>query len=905
MASCNCIDRVLSRVFYRYGKLVARHPLVFFLGPMILAAGLAVGIMFLRIETDIVFLFSPDASQARKDAPFFYEVFPVDYNNYWQSRGNGSEDLGARVIIKPLVGGNILTEEAVSEILRFDRGVQALTVEDSRGISHHYGNICASHLETCQSSPLFTLFKYNASLVGSRTLTYPFVHLPDTDVMFLGGTLGDVKLAGNPAKTVERVGLFATLYSLKTTPEFQSLGIEWEEMFSQYADDFRSDVISISYAVSTTLDNELVLATDEVFPLVALAAVLLCTFSVLSCAMADWVFSKSVLGIMGIVSASLAVAATLGLLSFAGVNFNIVALSMPFLILGIGLDDMFIMIAHWRKTNPSDSVEERLGKTYSEAAISITITTLTDAMAFGFGAISPLPAVRVFCFYTGVAVLFDYLFQITFFGACMVYGGHREASSAHCLTFKRVLPKRKDQSIIYRLFCAGGLSAEDRKWKFKRSCETGLMRFFRDYYGPALMTPVAKIFTLVVFCVYIGGAVYGCLRVTEGLELKLLAREGSQAFKFFETRTEYFLHYGPSVSVAIREKIEYSDPNVQRMVENVVTNFESSDYFHSSQYTEFWLRDYLRYLRAAKVPSNVSREVFMSTLAGDFLKHPRFIKYTEDIVFADGSNRTEIESSRFILLADSLITTNQQIRMMAEVRKKSEESELALTPFSPYFIVYEQFVRVRSLTIQNISIAIGSMFLVALVFIPHPLCSLVVALSIVSIQVGIIGYMSLWSVHLDGISMINIILCIGFSVDFSAHITYAFIGGKESCPGKHAAKRLSTAEQRAVMGLYSLGMPILQGALSTIIAIVVLNWSSSYVFRAFFKIMSMVMMFGMLHSLVFLPVLLSCFGGCIQLDPLAKEDPKKHFDTSNIYTISKREGQQNAGFKADDGTTEN
>ena len=58
------------------------------------------------------------------------------------------------------------------------------------------------------------------------------------------------------------------------------------------------------------------------------------------------------------------------------------------LILGIGLDDMFVMLSSWRRTSRKLLNEERMGEAFSDAAVSITITTLTDIVAIGFGAVS-------------------------------------------------------------------------------------------------------------------------------------------------------------------------------------------------------------------------------------------------------------------------------------------------------------------------------------------------------------------------------------------------------------------------------------------------------------------------------------------------------------------------------------
>jgi hypothetical protein len=40
------------------------------------------------------------------------------------------------------------------------------------------------------------------------------------------------------------------------------------------------------------------------------------------------------------------------------------------------------------------------------------------------------------------------------------------------------------------------------------------------------------------------------------------------------------------------------------------------------------------------------------------------------------------------------------------------------------------------------------MMVISLVFIPNPLCSLWVAFSIVSIELGVLGFMTLWRINL-------------------------------------------------------------------------------------------------------------------------------------------------------------
>lgn len=69
--------------------------------------------------------------------------------------------------------------------------------------------------------------------------------------------------------------------------------------------------------------------------------------------------------------------------------------------IGIGADDMFQLMTEWRQTNVRDSIESRMAATMRSAAVSITITSLTDILAFCIGATSPFMSVKYFCACSG------------------------------------------------------------------------------------------------------------------------------------------------------------------------------------------------------------------------------------------------------------------------------------------------------------------------------------------------------------------------------------------------------------------------------------------------------------------------------------------------------------------------
>ena len=62
------------------------------------------------------------------------------------------------------------------------------------------------------------------------------------------------------------------------------------------------------------------------------------------------------------------------------------------------------------------------------------------------------------------------------------------------------------------------------------------------------------------------------------------------------------------------------------------------------------------------------------------------------------------------------------------------------------------------------------------------------------------GLMRIWGVSLNSISMINLVMAIGFAVDYSAHIAHAFVFSHETNPDKKVINALRTVGASVFMG---------------------------------------------------------------------------------------------------------
>ncbi|CAD5115001.1 unnamed protein product [Dimorphilus gyrociliatus] len=221
--------------------------------------------------------------------------------------------------------------------------------------------------------------------------------------------------------------------------------------------------------------------------------------------------------------------------------------------------------------------------------------------------------------------------------------------------------------------------------------------------------------------------------------------------------------------------------------------------------------------------------------------------FEQDIAWKDD----RIIASRFYVRSRWVSTADEEGDLMKFMRDTvmNDTNGNKLIAFSPQFVYFEHYVSIVKNTLLSVTVCIIGMLFVAIMFIPHPISITCVALSMLSIVIGMFGLMHLWNVALSSITTVQVILSVGLCVDFTVHISHAFM----AATGKNRNERVSTA-------LNKVGVPILNGALSSILGIIMLASAHSYIFVSFFKTMLLVIVLGLFHSLLVLPVLLSFIG---------------------------------------------
>jgi len=96
-----------------------------------------------------------------------------------------------------------------------------------------------------------------------------------------------------------------------------------------------------------------------------------------------------------------------------------------FVIAGVGADDCFVLYDKWIQAKsrlpPGASAADVGAKCYWDATFAMFLTSVTTAAAFVSSAVIPIAPIRVFSIFMAIMIMFDYLYDITVFAACIAF----------------------------------------------------------------------------------------------------------------------------------------------------------------------------------------------------------------------------------------------------------------------------------------------------------------------------------------------------------------------------------------------------------------------------------------------------------------------------------------------------
>ncbi|XP_069106918.1 NPC intracellular cholesterol transporter 1-like, partial [Argopecten irradians] len=712
----------------------------------------------------------------------------------------------------------------------------------------------------------------------------------------------------------------------------------WEKEFIKFMKNFSSPNMTISFTSERSIEDEINRESNSDILTILISYLIMFGYISLTLGQLNYCYclgeridrllvdSKILLGLAGVLIVLLSVGASIGFFSFCGVPATlIIAEVVPFLALAVGVDNIFILVQSYQRDvrPPTESLEDQIGRIVGRVGPSMLLSSLTETVAFFLGALTDMPAVQVFSMYAGMAVFIDFLLQITCFVGLMTIDARRQESNRYDMCCCVKLPEEK--------------SEKSEGWLF---------RVVKYYYSHFLLQEWVRPIVVVIFTGWMAVSFSFIHKIDVGLDQKLSMPDDSYVLDYFTNLSEY-LHVGPPVYFVVEEGHDYVTMEGQNeicggngcpqdsLAGQVYTASLRSNYSRIAQPVSSWLDDYFSWLNSgghpqccrsyinngsfcpSTVPDNTSLcqpcqlhgAINGHPVKEDFMKYlPWFLSDNPGTICAKGGhaaygsavdlvyNKTGVGATYFMTYHTILKTSTDYIEALQHANSISQNitgilkengKNYNVFPYSIFYVFYEQYLTMWKTTITNLSLCVVAIFIVAFLLLGFDFFSaLMIVITILMIIIDMLGFMYLWDISLNALSLVNLVMAVGISVEFCAHITRAF-----------AVSLLPTRVERARDALANMGSSVLSGiTLTKLGGIIVMAFSKSQLFQVFyFRMYLGMVVFGASHGLIFLPVLLSYIG-----PPLNKA---KLYKKQNSENISDHLNEQDADRPTDNETS--
>ena len=905
------LNSVLGAIFSRIGGACARFPAITIVSSIVIVVLMSLGWLRFAVETDPVRLWVSPTSEAAQEKDYFDVNFGPFYRaeqaflvNDTSSGGHGQvlsyETLSWWFDVESRVHRMIsLDRELILDDVCFKPTGDACVIQSVTG---YFGgsvwNLDPENWEErlghCVDSP-------------GDVSCLPDFKQPLKPEMVLGG----YEESGNPLDAQALVATWVVNNHAQGS-EGELKAQDWEDSFKRIFEVVQEEAnergLRVSFNTEVSLEQELNKSTNTDAKIVVVSYIIMFIYAslALGSVTVTWkslftnpanalVQSKFTLGIVGIAIVLMSVSASVGLFSLAGVKATlIIAEVIPFLVLAVGVDNIFLIVHEFERINvshPDEEIDERVARAAGRIGPSIFLSAITETVAFALGVFVGMPAVKNFAAYAAGAVFINAILQITMFISVLSLNQRRveslRADCIPCLTVRKANSSGMPEEQLY----------DDQDG------ESALQSFIRKIYAPALLGRRVKVLIIITFLGILTAGLALIPKVPLGLDQRIALPSDSYLIQYFDDLDHYF-GGGQPVYFVTRGVNVTERRHQQQLCGRFTTCEEFSlpfvleqeskrpDVSYISGSVASWIDDFFYWLNPQQdcckedgklcfenrvPPWNIS--LYGMPEGAEFVHYlEKWIEAPTDASCPLGgkapySNALVIDPKKITTSATHFRTSHTPLRSQDDYIQSyiaarriaqgiSDEHGIDVFPYAKSYIFFDQYVSIVQLTGTLLGSAVAIIFAITSVVLGSVATGVVVTTTVVMIVVDIIGTMAVAGVSLNAVSLVNLVICVGIGVEFCAHIARAFMFPSRVIMDKVPTK-FRGRDARAWTALANVGGSVFSGITVTkLLGVCVLAFTRSKIFEIYyFRVWLALVVFAAIHALIFLPVALSYFGG--------------------------------------------
>ncbi|GAB4828432.1 NPC intracellular cholesterol transporter 1 [Ancistrocladus abbreviatus] len=914
------VQGYMSNFYRKYGMWVAKRPSLVLFSSLAIVLVLCLGLIRFKVETRPEKLWVGPGSRAAKEKQFFDSHLAPFYRIEQLIIATMPDEVDGK-------SPRILTEENIKLLFQIQQKVDAIRANYSGSVVS-LTDICLKPLgQDCATQSVLQYFEMNPDKFdsyGVDHVDYCFQHYTSAESClsaFKAPLDPSTALGGFSGNNYSEASSFIVTYPVNNAVDRESnvtkKAVAWEAAFIQLVQNellplVRSRNLTLAFSSESSIEEEL--KRESTADAITIVISYVVMFAYISLTLGDtpqssfYISSKMLLGLSGVMLVMLSVLGSVGFFSAIGVKSTLIIMEViPFLVLAflsldqVGVDNMCILV-HAVKRQPLElPLPGRISNALVEVGPSITLASLSEVLAFAVGSIIPMPAVRVFSMFAALAVLLDFLLQVTAFVALIVFD------------FLRAKDNRID------CFPCIKISHSSEPNHGVGHGKDGLLaRYMKEIHAPILSIWGVKVVVISVFAAFALASIALCTRIQPGLEQQIVLPRDSYLQGYFNNVSEY-LRIGPPVYFVVKN-YNYSSESRQTNQLCSISQCDSNSLLNEiaraslipeSTYiakpAASWLDDFLvwlspeafgccrKFTNGTYCPPDdqppccssdqstcsidgVCKDCTTCFLHSELLNdRPSTVQFREKLpwflnalpsadcakgghgaytssVDLQGYENGIIQASEFRTYHTPLNKQTDYVNSLRAAReftaRVSNSLQMEIFPYSVFYMFFEQYLDIWKTALISLAIAIGAVFIVCLVITCSLWSSSIILLVLVMIVVDLMGVMSILDIQLNAVSVVNLVMSVGIAVEFCVHITHAFLVNR------------GDRNQRMKEALGTMGASVFSGiTLTKLVGVIVLRFSRSEVFVVYYFQMYLgLVLLGFLHGLVFLPVVLSWFG---------------------------------------------